>query len=218
MGNFSNSIRTVSSLEDSTTNSFALYTYTTLQIQISTKIRINKVFAKKSTRNNSEMSSENLIFLLIIVIGCIRTMQAATKPPTAANYFGSNAVPAGNPALPSFPLSATQVASLGPIHPDVFQDALLPAVRIALSFIFCHKTFSEFLLQPLLSYKRGYGTETHRVVTSDGYILEVHRILSSPRSRSSRNAKQKPVVFLQHGFVDSSATWVMSGVEHGFGK
>lgn len=72
-------------------------------------------------------------------------------------------------------------------------------------------------MQPLLSYKRGYGSEVHRVVTSDGYILEVHRILSSPRLRSSRRARHKPVVFLQHGFVDSSATWVMSGVEHGFG-
>lgn len=54
----------------------------------------------------------------------------------------------------------------------------------------------------------------HRVVTSDGYILEVHRIISSPVMTSSR---VKPVVFLQHGFLDSSATWVMSGPEHGFG-
>lgn len=79
----------------------------------------------------------------------------------------------------------------------------------------------------------------HRVVTTDGYILEVHRItgkkdsvdrggkkhriLSSTRLRTSRFAssklkpKPKPVVFLQHGFVDSSATWVMSGPDHGFG-
>lgn len=74
------------------------------------------------------MSSKNLIFLLIIMHDSIR-VQAATKPPVAANYFGSNALPAGNPALPSFPLSATQIASLGPIHPDVYQDTLLPAVR-----------------------------------------------------------------------------------------
>lgn len=68
--------------------------------------------------------------------------------------------------------------------------------------------------QPLLPYKRGYATEVHRVVTSDGYILEVHRIVSSPNLPSSTN---KPVVFLQHGFLDSSATWVMSGPQHGFG-
>lgn len=83
------------------------------------------------------MSAKNLIFLLIIVNDCIRMMQAATKPPVTANYLGSHAMPAGSPALPSFPLSATQIASLGPIHPDVFQDTLLPAVRGAfLSFLF----------------------------------------------------------------------------------
>lgn len=65
-----------------------------------------------------------------------------------------------------------------------------------------------------MPYKRGYATEVHRVVTSDGYILEVHRIVSSPVKSSSR---VKPVVFLQHGFLDSSATWVMSGPEHGLG-
>lgn len=89
------------------------------------------------------MSSKNVIFLLIIVSDCISRMQAATRPPVSANYFGSNAVPAGNPALPSFPLSTTQVASLGPIHPDVYQDTLLPAVRITLFFIFL------FHLEPL---------------------------------------------------------------------
>lgn len=147
-------------------------------------------------------------------------MQAATKQPIPENYLGSDAIPAGNPAQPSFPLSATQIASLGPIHPDVYQDTLLPAVRSIVVFYVHDKTIGKrfVYLQPLLSHKRGYATEVHRVVTSDGYILEVHRILSSPRLRSSRNAKQKPVVFLQHGFVDSSATWVMAGVEHGFGK
>lgn len=82
------------------------------------------------------MFSKNLIFLLIIVYDCIRTMQAATKPPTAANYMGSNAIAAGNPAQPSFPLTPTQLISLGPIHPDVYQDTLLPAVSGAFFFHF----------------------------------------------------------------------------------
>lgn len=54
----------------------------------------------------------------------------------------------------------------------------------------------------------------HRVVTPDGYILEVHRIISSPYREYS---PRKPAVFLQHGFLDSSATWVMSGQNHGLG-
>lgn len=67
----------------------------------------------------------------------------------------------------------------------------------------------------MLAIKRGYDVEVHRVVTSDGYILEMHRIAGSPL-RPPR--KGKKVVFLQHGFLDSSATWVMQGKKHGFGK
>lgn len=77
------------------------------------------------------MSAKNIIFLLLIVNDCIRMMQAVTKPPTTENYLGSDALPAGNPQLPSFPLSNAQIVSLGPIHPDVYQDTLLPAVSIA---------------------------------------------------------------------------------------
>lgn len=44
----------------------------------------------------------------------------------------------------------------------------------------------------------------------------MHRIISSPRRSRRSNAQKKPV-FLQHGFLDSSATWVMSGDEHGLG-
>lgn len=78
------------------------------------------------------MYARNLIFLLMIANDCIRMMQAATKPPYTENYLGSNVLPAGNPQLPSFPLSSTQIAALGPIHPDVYQDTLLPAVIIAI--------------------------------------------------------------------------------------
>lgn len=79
----------------------------------------------------NKMFAKNLIYLLIIINDCIRIMQAATKPPTTENYLGSNVLPAGNPQSPSFTLSNDQIASLGPIHPDVYQDTLLPAVSIA---------------------------------------------------------------------------------------
>lgn len=67
----------------------------------------------------------------------------------------------------------------------------------------------------MLAIKRGYESQVHKVVTSDGYILEMHRITGSPL-RPPRIGKK--VVFLQHGFLDSSATWVMSGKDHGLGK
>ena len=53
----------------------------------------------------------------------------------------------------------------------------------------------------------GYPVESHEVVTQDGYILTLHRIPASNKSRP-------PVVFLQHGLMSSSADWVLSGPDH----
>lgn len=71
--------------------------------------------------------------------------------------------------------------------------------------------------QHKLASKRGYPTVEYSVVTSDGYILGVHRIISSPLRRNAPSEKGK-VVFLQHGLLESSSTWVMSGAEYGFGE
>ena len=53
---------------------------------------------------------------------------------------------------------------------------------------------------------KGYLAEEHDVETKDGFILTMHRIVSPYfNSKSS-----KPVVFMQHGLLDSSATWVVN--------
>jgi len=64
---------------------------------------------------------------------------------------------------------------------------------------------------PDLITSKGYPAEEHQVTTDDGYILTVHRIRDGrfPRARG----QPKPVVFLQHGLLDSSATWVVNAVE-----
>ena len=51
----------------------------------------------------------------------------------------------------------------------------------------------------------GYRPETHVVITPDHYILHLHRILGQPGA---------PVVFMQHGLEDSSATWVLAGPDN----
>lgn len=56
--------------------------------------------------------------------------------------------------------------------------------------------------------------EAHYVTTEDGYVLELHRISGSPKSPPK---KGKKVVFLQHGLLDSSATWVLAGPNRGLG-
>lgn len=58
----------------------------------------------------------------------------------------------------------------------------------------------EFLNTTMLIRSKGYPGEEHDVITPDGYILTVHRIPNP----------NKPVVFLQHGLLDASHTWVMN--------
>ncbi|KAF5279947.1 hypothetical protein FQR65_LT15129 [Abscondita terminalis] len=66
------------------------------------------------------------------------------------------------------------------------------------------------LLVPQLIRKYGYACEVHRVVTTDGYILTLHRI--PPKTGSSKG----PVV-LQHGIIQSSADFIISGPEKALG-
>jgi len=60
--------------------------------------------------------------------------------------------------------------------------------------------------QFIISYN-GYPFEKYNVKTEDNYTLTVHRI---PHSRNVQETptKQRPVVFLQHGFDGSSADWI----------
>ncbi len=56
--------------------------------------------------------------------------------------------------------------------------------------------------------KRGYKIETHKVTTSDGYILTCFRIPGSSGS---------PPVLLQHGLLDSSYTWISNFEDESLG-
>ncbi|XP_046394227.1 lipase 3-like [Ischnura elegans] len=61
--------------------------------------------------------------------------------------------------------------------------------------------------------RHGYPSETHHVTTEDGYVLTMHRI---PRGRNSSGpGGKRPVVFLQHCLLCSSAVWVFMGPENG---
>lgn len=68
--------------------------------------------------------------------------------------------------------------------------------------------FARRISQPKLIRKYGYPSETHTVVTKDGYILEMHRI---PK-------KGAQPVLLMHGILDTSATWVLMGPKSGLGE
>jgi len=63
--------------------------------------------------------------------------------------------------------------------------------------------------------QEGYPVENYWVVTSDGFSLSVVRI---PNGRNQqRSAAPKPVAFLQHGLLDTGASWVLNGPEESLG-
>ncbi|XP_069680361.1 lipase 3-like [Periplaneta americana] len=92
------------------------------------------------------------------------------------------------------------------------------------------------LQTPQLVVKYGYPMETHTVLTADGYFLTLHRIphgrsnvtttdeLNATESEVDSNStetawqsneveteERRPVVFVQHGLLSSSADWVVMG-------
>lgn len=72
------------------------------------------------------------------------------------------------------------------------------------------------VLQPDVIKFFGYPVEVHNVITSDGYILEMHRIMGSPYSE--KNVTKKIPALLMHGLIESSGCWVLMGKELGLGK
>lgn len=78
-----------------------------------------------------------------------------------------------------------------------------------------HKYEDTTLKFPELVKKYGYPVEEYTVNTEDGYILTLFRI---PHGKSlPENGVIRPVVFLQHGLVDSSDDWILMGPNKGLG-
>ena len=67
-----------------------------------------------------------------------------------------------------------------------------------------------YAFQPDIIRFNGYPAETHQITTEDGFILEIHRI---PHNKGELPTnEEKPVIFLQHGLLCSSADWVVNPV------
>ena len=72
-----------------------------------------------------------------------------------------------------------------------------------------------YSLQPAMIAREGYPAETFTVTTEDCYILELHRI---PHGKSNvKDNKTRPVVYLQHGLLGSSAGWIMGSADSSLG-
>lgn len=72
-------------------------------------------------------------------------------------------------------------------------------------------------MQTELITSKGYVCEDYSVVTEDGFILSLQRIPHGKRlSQAAKGVAQK-IVFLQHGLLDSSTTWVLNLPEQSLG-
>uniref|UniRef100_A0A1B6G3S2 Partial AB-hydrolase lipase domain-containing protein n=1 Tax=Cuerna arida TaxID=1464854 RepID=A0A1B6G3S2_9HEMI len=67
---------------------------------------------------------------------------------------------------------------------------------------------------PEIARHHGYVCESHRVTTEDKFILQLHRL---PGGRSTALNTSLAPVLLQHGLLDSSAAWVISGPDKALG-
>lgn len=66
----------------------------------------------------------------------------------------------------------------------------------------------EMTTPQLIAYY-GYHSESHTIVTEDGYILTMHRI---PHTKNTTDLRPyRKTVLLHHGLLGSSADWVMTG-------
>ena len=64
--------------------------------------------------------------------------------------------------------------------------------------------------------REGYPSESHTVTTDDCYILSMHRIPHGKHENLTSKVN-KPVVYLQHGLLCSSADWVMGNADNSLG-
>ncbi|OZC10709.1 ab-hydrolase associated lipase region [Onchocerca flexuosa] len=97
-----------------------------------------------------------------------------------------------------------------------YQKSMITIVFTLLTYVELYQITNAFSIKSLpeatmttleiVTYY-GYPSEMHTVTTDDGYILELHRIPSGKTENRTGN-ESKSVVFLQHGFIGSSAVWV----------
>lgn len=79
---------------------------------------------------------------------------------------------------------------------------------------YLYYNLSPNLLQIGLVTRHGYPAEEHKVTTPDGYHNVFHRIPDSPKAPKNVT---KPAIYLHHGFLASSNTWVLVGPTNDLG-
>lgn len=60
-----------------------------------------------------------------------------------------------------------------------------------------------------IAERYGFAIETHEVTTSDGYILQIWRLLSS--DQNEQTSESRPIVYMIHGFASSGVGYMAHG-------
>lgn len=78
-----------------------------------------------------------------------------------------------------------------------------------------HEQTKEAIILETHIKQWGYPFERYSVQTKSGWVIEMHRIKHGKNEISSSNPDQpRPVVMLQHGVLNSSAAWVVTGPKY----
>lgn len=76
----------------------------------------------------------------------------------------------------------------------------------------------QLIFQPRLVTKVGYEAEIHHVQTEDGYLLELHRIVSNEQNAINNSTNpNRPVVLVMHGLLALSECWLLNGKNRSLG-
>jgi len=78
------------------------------------------------------------------------------------------------------------------------------------NLIECYSNVSQIIEEA------GYPVQNIWVQTSDGFLLSIVRIPAG-KYQKERSTNSKPAIFLQHGLLDTSATWVLNSPEESLG-
>ncbi|KAL0902586.1 hypothetical protein ABMA27_000422 [Loxostege sticticalis] len=90
---------------------------------------------------------------------------------------------------------------------EAFGDDTIENTTPAKRLISGEKIYQDGNIEELVN-SHGYNVEHHTVVTTDGYILMVHRILPALLNETNFNSG---TVLLHHGLLGSSDDWVLLG-------
>uniref|UniRef100_A0A0N5BYW4 Lipase n=1 Tax=Strongyloides papillosus TaxID=174720 RepID=A0A0N5BYW4_STREA len=118
-------------------------------------------------------------------------------------------IPTEPPTFPPFPSTITFPTFMPPLQGNELEN---PVTLKPINFDNMTSNYvgdpEADMTTPEIIRKWNYPVEIHKAITRDGYILTLHRI---PRGRNETTTnKKRPVVFLQHGLLCTSAVWVLN--------